>query len=147
MVTAFVSALLLQMPLQMTPSLMPSQHFDVTGAYEVPSKKGGPGHLVFEFRQKDKDVYINEEPAPRVKVGPGSPIVAPKPKGSGLVPDLENVKYLDLTKPVRFAVTSAKDAPQGLSRVKTTLSYFYCSKRENWCRKGTAEFDLAVVLP
>ena len=147
MVSAFVSALLLQGALQMTPSLMPSQHFDVTGAYEAPAKKGALGHVVFEFRQKDPNVYINEEPAPRIKFAAGSPLVAPPPpKSSGVIPDPATAKYLDLAKPVRFAVTSAADAAKGLSRVKTSLSYFYCSKRENWCRKGTADFDLAVVF-
>ncbi len=132
----------------MTPSLMPSQHFEVTAAYEAPAKKGAPANLLFEFKQKDPDVYINEEPAPRIKFAAGAPLVAPPPpKGSGVIPDPANVKYLDLAKPVRFAVTPAPDAAKGMSRVKTTLSYFYCSKRENWCRKGTADFELAVVLP
>ncbi len=146
---ALVAVLLLQGGMQpMTPSLMTSQHFEVTAAYEAPAKKGAPGNLVFEFKQKDPDVYINEEPAPRIKFAAGAPLVAPPPpKGSGVIPDPANVKYLDLSKPVRFAVTPAPDAAKGMSRVKTTLSYFYCSKRENWCRKGTADFDLAVVLP
>ena len=146
---ALVAALLLQGGMQpMTPSLMTTQHFEVTAAYEAPAKKGAPGNLRFEFKQKDPDVYINEEPAPRIKFAAGAPLVAPPPpKGSGVIPDPANVKYLDLTKPVRFAVTPAADASKGLSQVKTTLSYFYCSKRENWCRKGTADFDLAVVLP
>jgi len=146
---ALVAALLLQGGMQpMTPSLMTTQHFEVTAAYEAPAKKGAPGNLVFEFKQKDPDVYINEEPAPRIKFAAGGPLIAPPPpKGSGVIPDPANVKYLDLAKPVRFAVTPAPDAARGMSRVKTTLSYFYCSKRENWCRKGTADFDLAVVLP
>lgn len=132
----------------MTPSAMPSQHFDVTAAYEAPAKKGAPASLVFEFKRKDRDVNINEEPAPRIKFAAGSPLVAPAPpKSSGVIPDPANARYLDLSKPVRFPVTVAPDAAKGLSAVKATLSYFYCSKRENWCRKGTADFDLAVVLP
>ena len=148
MVTVLMSALLLQGALKMTPSVIPSQHFDVTAAYEAPAKKGASASLVFEFKRKDPDVNINEEPAPRIKFAVGSPLVAPAPpKSSGVIPDPENVRYLDLSKPVRFAVTVAPDAAKGLSALKTTLSYFYCSKRENWCRKGTADFDLSVVLP
>lgn len=144
----FVSAMLLQGALQMTPSLLPSQHFDVTAAYEAPAHKGASGSLVFEFKKKDPDVNINEEPAPRIKFAAGAPLLAPPPaKGSGLLPDPANAKYLDLGKPVRFTVTRAPGAIKGLTSVKTTLSYFYCSKRENWCRKGTADFDLAIVLP
>jgi hypothetical protein len=148
MVTATLTALLLQGALQMSPSAMPSPHFDVTAAYEAPLKKGAPANLVFEFKRKDPDVNINEEPAPRIKFAAGSPLLAPTPpKSSGVIPDPATAHYLDLQKPVRFPVTAAPGAARGLSTVKTTLSYFYCSKRENWCRKGTADFDLPVVLP
>lgn len=143
-----MSALVLAGALQMTPAAMPSPHFDVTGAYEAPTKKGAPGNLVFEFRKKDPDVNINEEPAPRVKFAAGAPLVAPPPpKSSGAIPDPATARYLDLAKPVRIPVTTAPGSAKGTSTVRTTLSYFYCSKRENWCRKGTADFDLAVVLP
>ena len=146
--TAMMSALLLQGAIQMTPQAMPSQHFEVTAGYEPSTKKGEPSHIVFAFKKKDPDVNINEEPAPRLKFAAGAPLVAPSPpKSSGVIPDPANARYLDLAKPVRFAVTSALDAPKGLSTVKTTVSYFYCSKRENWCRKGTADFNLGVVLP
>ena len=132
----------------MTPQAMPSQHFDVSAGYEAPVKKGAPANIVVEFRKKDPDVNINEEPAARLKFAPGSPLVAPPPpKSSGVIPDPANARYIDLSKPVRFPVTVAAGAGKGLSTVKTTVSYFYCSKRENWCRKGTADFDLAVVLP
>ena len=147
MLTALLSTLLLQGALQMTAQAMPSPHFEVMAAYEAPTKKGGPASIVFEFKKKDPDVNINEDPAPRIKFAPGSPLVAPPPpKSSGVIPDPANAHYLDLVRPVRFPVTFAPDAAKGLSTVKTTMSYFYCSKRENWCRKGTAEFDLAVVL-
>lgn len=143
-----LSALLLQGALQMTPQVTMSQHFDVAAAYEAPAKIGAPANIVVEFKKKDPDVNINEEPAARLKFAPGAPLVAPPPpKGSGVIPDPANARYLDLSKPVRFPVTLAEGALKGLSTVKTTVSYFYCSKRENWCRKGTAEFDLAVVLP
>jgi hypothetical protein len=148
MITALISAFLLPGALQMTPQAMPSPHFDVSAAYEAPAKKGAPANIVFEFKKKDPDVDINEEPAPRVKFAAGSVLVAPKaPKSSGVIPDPATAHYIDLSKPVRIPVTTAPDAAKGLSTVKTTLSYFYCSKRENWCRKGTADFDLAVVLP
>jgi len=148
MLTALVSTLLLQGALQMTPQAMPSPHFEVLAAYEAPARKGTAASIVFEFKKKDPDVNINEDPAPRLKFAPGSPLVAPPPpKSSGVIPDPANARYLDLTKPVRFPVTLAPDAAKGPATVKTTVSYFYCSKRENWCRKGTADFDLAVILP
>jgi hypothetical protein len=148
MVTTVMSALLLQGALQMTPQATTSQHFDVAAAYEAPAKKGAVANIVVEFKKKDPDVNINEEPAARIKFAPGSPLAAPPPpKSSGEIPDPSKAHYIDLSKPVRFPVTVVPGAAKGLSTVKTTVSYFYCSKRENWCRKGTAEFDLAVVLP
>lgn len=144
---ALLSGILLQGSLLMTPQAMPSPHFEVTAAFEAPTKKGTPAHILFSFKRKDPDLNVNEEPAPRIKFGAGAPLVAPPPpKSSGIIPDPANARYLDLDKPVRFEVTEAPDAAKGLSKVKTNLSYFYCSKRENWCRKGTADFDLSVVL-
>jgi hypothetical protein len=147
MITVAMS-LLLQGALQMTPQAVPSPHFDISAAYEAPAKKGAPGHIVFEFKKKDPDVNINEDPAPRIKFAAGSPLVAPPPpKSSGELPDLTNAHYIDISKPVLFPVTVAPGAAKGLSTAKTTLAYFYCSKRENWCRRGTADFDLPVVVP
>lgn len=132
----------------MTPQAIPSPHFDVSAAYQPPAQKGAPGHIAFEFKKKDPDVNINEDPAPRIKFAPGSPLVAPPPpKSSGDIPDLATAHYIDLSKPLLLPVTVAPGAAKGLSTVRTTLSYFYCSKRENWCRRGTADFDLAVALP
>ena len=104
----------------MTPQATTSPHFDVSAAYEAPAKKGVPANIVVEFRKKDPDVNINEEPAARLKFGPGSPLVAPPPpKGSGVIPDPANAHYLDLSKPVRFPVTVAEGAAKGLNTTQT----------------------------
>ena len=147
---ALVAALLLQGGMQpMTPSLMTSQHFEVTAAYEAPAKKGAPAQPRVRVQDRRTPTSTSTKSRPRAS---SSPPVARwslprRRRVPGVIPDPANVKYLDLSKPVRFAVTPAPNAAKGMSRVKTTLSYFYCSKRENWCRKGTADFDLAVVLP
>jgi hypothetical protein len=31
--------------------------------------------------------------------------------------------------------------------VKGNVTYFYCSKREGWCRKGTSEVTFVVNVP
>lgn len=132
---------------QMIPATMPAQHFTVTAGYEAPAKKGAPGTIVVKFERRDPDVNINEEPAPRLKFAPGAPLVAPPPpKSSGEIPEPGTAHYIDLGKPVRFTVTQAAGASTGLATVKTSVSYFYCSKRENWCRKGTSDFDLPVLV-
>lgn len=131
----------------MTPPRIPAQHFTIGARYEAPAKKGAPGIILVQFDRKDPDVSINEEPAPRLKFAEGAPLAAPAPpKGSGVVPDPADVKYLDISKPVRFEVAQTASAAAGSAVVRTSVSYFYCSKRENWCRKGTSEFDLPVLL-
>jgi hypothetical protein len=31
--------------------------------------------------------------------------------------------------------------------VKASVSYFYCSKTEGWCRKGQSDLEFAVLVP
>jgi hypothetical protein len=131
----------------MTAPRVPAQHFTIGARYEAPAKKGAAGAVVVQFDRKDPDVSINEDPAPRIRFADDAPLIAPAPpRGSGTIPDPADVKYLDISKPVRFEVKRAPGAVAGTITVRASVSYFYCSKRENWCRKGTAEFDLPVDL-
>jgi hypothetical protein len=101
------------------------------------------------FLGKDADVHINEVPGPRLKLEPGqvlqevAPSPAPPAKDGGGPP---NNKYLDITWPVVFPVTVARPGA-GPQTVKANVTYFYCSKREGWCRKGTAPVEFPVTLP
>ena len=36
---------------------------------------------------------------------------------------------------------------RGDHEAKATVTYFYCSKRDGWCRKGTAELEIPVTVP
>jgi hypothetical protein len=45
---------------------------------------------------------------------------------------------------VVFPVALAPGAPAGDRDVKAKLTYFYCSKREGWCRKGSAPVEFKV---
>ena len=66
------------------------------------------------------------------------------PSGKGLDWDPEKARYLDLSRPVRFPVAVAKEAARGPHSPKATVVYFYCSKREAWCRRGAAEIEVQV---
>ena len=127
--------------LQATPV---SPHFDVSAAYEA--RKGGGGDVAVRFVAKDPDVKINEAPAPKLKLDEGPATVAPpaiaaaKPAAGG------PGKYLDLTLPVTFPVTVAAGTPRGEHPASGTVTYFYCSKREGWCRKGSAQVAFAVPV-
>jgi hypothetical protein len=125
-------------------------HFDVTASY-TPARGTTPGEVAVQFVGKDPDVKINEIPAPRLKLeaGPASlvPPARPVAAAKSVPPAAGTGSYLDLTLPVTFPVTVARGTPRGSHDAKGTVTYFYCSKREGWCRKGTAEVAFPIVLP
>ena len=126
-----------------------SQHFMVSAAFEAAPAAGKPAALVVTFSGTDPDVHINEEPAPRLRLEATQTVLLDKqapPSGKGPDFDPDSARYLDLAKPVRFPVAVAPGAPKGEQTVKGTVVYFYCSKREAWCRRGTAEIEVAVPV-
>ncbi len=129
-----------------TPATRPT-HFDVTASYE--SRKAGAGEVAVRFVAKDPDVKINEHPAPKLKVdsGPVAVVVPPVRPGEAKPAPGEPGHYLDLTLPVTFPVTVSPGTPRGEHAARGTVTYFYCSKREGWCRKGTAPVSVAVAVP
>jgi hypothetical protein len=44
-------------------------------------------------------------------------------------------------------VAFAAGAPKGDKTVKATVVYFYCSSREGWCRRGSADVEVPVSVP
>ena len=103
-----------------------------------------------QFVALDPEVKINEVPAPRLKLdtGPATVIAPPAPahaaaQGPGPGPG----HYLDLTLPVTFPVIVAPGTPKGAHDVRGTVTYFYCSKREGWCRKGTTALAFPITVP
>jgi hypothetical protein len=123
------------------------QHFTLEATFEPPAKSGQSAAVAVTFVGTDPAIYVNEQPAPRLKLDPlQSVLVDKQPPSSGQGPDFdpENPRALDLAKPVRFPVALAKDAPRGAQDVKATVIYFYCSKREAWCRRGATEIEVPV---
>jgi hypothetical protein len=126
-----------------TPSSTPagtSPHFAITAQFR-PGKTSGAGEVAVTFAPKDPDVKINVVPPPRLKLDEAQKLLAekPAPRRAG-APD---EKYLDLTFPVVFPV-SVIGAVHGEQSVKGALTYYYCSHREGWCRKGTADLEIPV---
>lgn len=117
-----------------------SPHFAITTQYR-PGKAAGTGEVAVTFAPKDPDVKINTTPPPRLKLDEGQKLLAEKtePRKAG-APD---EKYLDLTFPVVFPVAVTSPL-QGGQTVKGALTYYYCSHREGWCRKGTADVEIPV---
>jgi len=126
------------------------RHFDLLASFEPPEKPGGAASVAVMFRALDPDLRLNETPAPRLRLELTEPVLldrqAPAPR---TVPDYDplTAKYLDLAEPVRFPVAIAPTAPGGLQRVEAKVVFFYCSVREAWCRRASADVDLTVPVP
>jgi hypothetical protein len=116
-----------------------SPHFAITAQYR-PGKAAGAGEVEVTFAPRDPDVKVNATPAPKLKLDPGQKVLAEKAEPRRAAPA---EKYLDTTFPVVFPV-SVLGSAAGAQTVKGSLTYYYCSHREGWCRKGTADLEIPV---
>jgi hypothetical protein len=127
----------------------PLRHFDVAASFVAPKRAGGSGSVDVSFRALDPDVHVNESPAPRLRLDLAQTVLLDRqPPAPSQVPDFDplTARYLDLAKPVHFAVAIAPTAPRGEQLVKASVVFFYCSQREAWCRRGTAELEIPVSV-
>jgi hypothetical protein len=122
-----------------SPAPAGSPHFDVIAAFRR-GKAAGIGEVTVTFAPKDPDVHINTTPAPRLRLDAAQKLLADR---AGAKPSVGTEKYVDTTFPIVFPV--AVLAPvHGEQTVKGSLTYYYCSGREGWCRKGTADLEIPV---
>lgn len=121
--------------------------FSVQPSFMAPKKPSSPATVSIRFKPSNPDVRINEEPAPRLKLDPDQKVLIHKaPEGVMAPPNFDPAfaRYLDLNKPITFAVTRAPGAPKGPQTVNGSVVYFYCSKKEGWCKKGSTSFELSI---
>ncbi len=140
---------MLRLSLAVSLLLAGPRHFDVSATFEAPEKPGAAGAIAVSFRALDPDVQVNETPAPRIKLPADGVLLDKQPPASEkMAPfDPATASYLDLSLPVHFPVAIAREAPRGTQQVPVTLTYFYCSKRAGWCRKGTSDLSVTVSVP
>ena len=131
-------------------AVLGAEHFTVSATYLPPAKPRANASVAVTFTPADPDVRINQEPGPRLKLDPEQavlvfverqPPAARRPESGG------EPKYLDPSLPVTFPVALNPKAPRGEQPVKGSVTYFYCSKREGWCRKGTTDVAFTVAVP
>jgi len=125
------------------------RHFDVIAAFEPAGAPGVEATVAVTFQPLAPDLRVNETPAPRLKLDLLQVVLEDRqPKAPTSVPDYDpaTARYLDTRKPVRFKVAVAKSAPPGTHEVKASVVYFYCSTREAWCRRGSAEVLIPVTV-
>jgi hypothetical protein len=124
------------------------EHFTVSAAYVPPAKPKAAATVAVTFIAADPDVKINQEPAPRLKLDPEQVVLVDRqPPPARRSESGGEPKYLDVSLPVSFPVALSPNAPKGEQAVKGNVTYFYCSKREGWCRKGTSEVAFIVNVP
>jgi hypothetical protein len=128
---------------------LPLQHFDVTAAFTPAKTTAANAAVAVTFRALDPDVKINETPAPRLKLDLAQTVLVDRQApASSQIPDYDplSARYLDTARPVLFPVAIAPTAPRGAQEVKASVVYFYCSTREAWCRRGTADLLIPVTV-
>jgi hypothetical protein len=126
------------------------QHFTLSASFVPPARAGATGTISVSFTPSDPEIHINQEPPPRLKLDPTQKVLVDKqpPAPSKIQPyDPETAKYVDTRLPVSFAVAWAPGAPKGPQSVRAVVVYFYCSKRDGWCRRGSAEIEVPVTVP
>jgi hypothetical protein len=127
----------------------PPRHFELTAAFVPATKAAAHASVAVTFQPLDPDVKVNESPAPRLKLDEAQAVLVDRqPPAEGGVPDYDplTARYMDLSRPVLFPVAVAKGAPPGEHAVKANVIFFYCSHRENWCRRGNAEVTIPVTV-
>jgi hypothetical protein len=116
-------------------------HFDVSAKFQ-PTKSGG--EIAVTFAPKTPDVHVNVKPAPRLKLALDQKVLVDRPASAEMGKDAG--PYLDAAWPVVFPVAVGPGTPPGTHDVRASVTYYYCSKREGWCRKGTAELEVPVTV-
>jgi hypothetical protein len=127
----------------------PPQHFELTASFVPPKAAKGTAAVAVKFVARDPDVVVNESPAPRLQLDLAQTVLVDKqPPAAGGTPDYDplTARYLDLSKPVLFPVAVADGVARGEHPVKANVVFFYCSHRENWCRRGKAEVSIPVTV-
>jgi len=123
---------------------------NVTASWVPPAKAGASGAVAVTFDTKDPDVHVNRDPAPRLALDPDQRVLVdkqpPRARRGGSA-DVEAAGFYDTETPVTFPVAVSPAAPKGEHEVKGSVTYFYCSKRDGWCRKGTSEVEIPVAVP
>jgi hypothetical protein len=147
-----VLALILALQAPLAPA-----YVKVTASY-LPPAAGVEPAIAVKFAPLDANIRVNEDPAPRLKLDAAQEILVEKPKARGTAGDRPTARrspapapgqtrYLDPILPVTFPVMVGARAARGEHTVNATVTYFYCSKSEGWCRKGTADVGVPIRIP
>ena len=103
---------------------------------------GAASEILFTFAPS-KGFHVNAIPAMSVQFDSGS---AARPVGAISLAADTATGYLDAATPARQPFALAKDAARGRTALRGTLTYFYCSDAEGWCRRERLPFTVPVQV-
>jgi hypothetical protein len=125
------------------------RHFELAASFVEAKKPGAKAAVAVSFRALDPDLRLNESPAPRLKLDLAQTVlVDEQAPASAETPDYDplTARYHDLARPLLFPVSISPLAPKGEQVVKASVVFFYCSQREAWCRRGTADVEVVISV-
>jgi len=132
------------------PAAQGPRHFEIEASFEAAGPHGGGPVVAVRFAALDPDVNLNEVPAPRLELDEHQRLLTPrtvKDSEPPLTPvSADAPRYLDLSEPVRFPVRLAPDVAPGFHGVPAEVVYFYCSKRQGWCRRGSESVTIPLLI-
>jgi hypothetical protein len=89
-------------------------------------------------------IHINAEPPVDIEiVTPDSGVAT---IGAPVLAEALESGALDLTTPVRQAVSIPRMQPEGPVPLRVAVSYFYCSDEEGWCKMQTDTSSVSVIV-
>ncbi len=105
-------------------------------------KRGDSGELHILFSPAD-GIHINSPPPLGVSLDPPRLL---RLNGAPLQATDRGNAYLLATLPVRQLFTVSRKARPGTLTLRGTITYYYCSDPEGWCRKSTHPFALSLTI-
>jgi hypothetical protein len=128
----------------------PRDFVRVNAVYVPPEGVSREGAVEARFTALEPQIVVNETPPARLRLEPRQTVLldkqGPPPPRKGPIDPMQ-MKYLDLSRPIRFPVALAPDVTRGEHSIKAAIIYYYCSKRDGWCRKGRSDVSLRVEVP
>lgn len=132
----------------LAPEVSGREHVGLAAAFER-GTVGREGDVVVRFMPLDPAVHVNAEPTPRLTLE-GLPRVleeSTRPAQAATREAFPNGRYLDTRVGLRFPAKLRPDVAPGRHTVLGTLTYFYCSTTEGWCRRAQDQVEISVSLP
>ena len=105
-------------------------------------KAGDTAQLTVKFIPK-RGIYINANPPIDLKIDSSDTIIV---KSKPEIPSSGKSDYFDVTKSIKQSFTLSKKLKTGTVSLRGTLTYFYCSNTDGWCRKYKHPIDMKIKI-